>query len=54
MVFHGQALFTTSHAVAALLKGVAGADGSYAYVTGYGGADVNDRASIKFSIFESD
>ena len=49
----GQALFTTGHAVGeALLKGVAvEPDGSYAYVTGYGGADVNDRASIKFSIF---
>ena len=47
----GQALFTTGHTVGeALLKGIAvEPDGSYAYVTGYGGADVNDRTSIKFS-----
>ena len=41
------------HAVGqGLLKGIAvEPDGSYAYVTGYGGADVNDRANIKFSVY---
>ncbi|HET9523660.1 MAG TPA: FlgD immunoglobulin-like domain containing protein [Terrimicrobiaceae bacterium] len=49
----GQALFTTGHTVGeALLKGIAvEPDGSYAYVTGYGGADINDRANIKFSVY---
>jgi Divergent InlB B-repeat domain/FlgD Ig-like domain len=49
----GQAVFNTGHPVGeALLKGIAvEPDGSYAYVTGYGGAEVNDRANIKFSIY---
>lgn len=49
----GLAEYNSGHLIGeALLKGIAvEPDGSRAYVTGYGEADVNDRANIKFSLF---
>ncbi len=49
----GQAVYNTGHIIPeSLLKGIAvEPDGSYAYVTGYGGNDVNDRSSVNFSIY---
>lgn len=49
----GVAEYNTGHIIGeALLKGIAvEPDGSYAYVTGYGEADINDRANIKVSLF---
>lgn len=49
----GQAAYNTGHIIPeSLLKGIAvEPDGSYAYVTGYGGNDVNDRTTVTFSVY---